>query len=166
MANSKHHKDHKQKLNQFKQQTMSNQKQSAIPKTHLVPHSEWQSTDKLEITGDQLERIDKALVAAYQAIQLAGKAYSEAVNMNITGGKAKIAYTWNNGEPATVEEVENYKAQIARIDELRKQQIAEAQQAKEAGLPDGERLPGATLLDATADSDPEQNTSSETKTSE
>ena len=104
-------------------------------KQFLVPETQWQSTDILEVRGDILQVLESQMVTAYKKIsealsefQKAGQALSYLMQYNIKSGKIALNYKWNNGEPATAEEVESYKSQM---EQLQKHQQEKQQHEKD-----------------------------------
>lgn len=141
MAKSKNHKDHKQKVNQFKNKIMAQNQAQKVEKTHLVPQPEWQSTENLDARGDLMEVMDQALVQVYSALQRAGQAFQAMIGENIKNNKVKIKYVWNDGSPASESEVSDYQK---HMDSIREMQQAQAKQQSAEGVK--EQQPGAALL--------------------
>lgn len=129
MATSNNRPGQKQKAAKFSEE----QKKKILnanaggEKTHLIPDVEWQSADTLELRGDVAEAIQNNLMAAYEALQRAGQAFQVMLNMSIQKGKAKLTYSWNNGEKPTEAEIEEFKQQMEQINTMRKQQLDQVQ---------------------------------------
>ena len=127
MSESKKNKDRSKKVEKFKEQAKKANAQAAIPRTHMLPQTEWQSTDILEMRGDIAEAFEIHMVKAFEALQAAGAAFQQLMAMNIQAGKVKISYIWNNGEIPTEEEVQQYK-QAVELMQKRREEFAKAQQ--------------------------------------
>jgi hypothetical protein len=127
MAASKVNKDRSKKVEKFKQEAKKAHAQQQTPKTHLIPHTEWQSDAALEARGDLAESFERNLVTAYEAIQRVGQAFQEMISLNINAGKVQLKYVWNNGEIPTDKEVEEYKAAMEVMQEARAKKMQEIQ---------------------------------------
>lgn len=136
-------KDKKQqKLQNFKNKAKKMAEQQKTPKTHLIPQTEWQSTDILDIRGDLLEALEKTLVGTFTKIQELNQEFNKAAKVmqmilstNIKAEKIKLKYKWNNGEDATPADVEKYESEMAKLQEQQKaqyeQMIAQQKQNQE-----------------------------------
>lgn len=119
-------KNHKEKAAAFSAAQKAKANHVQQPKTHLIPDVQWQSTDVLDLRGDVAEAIQNNLVAAYEALQKAGQAFQVLLSLNIQAGKAKLEYTWNNGEIPTEEELSSYKKQMDELQRLKAEQLKAA----------------------------------------
>jgi hypothetical protein len=166
MAKSRTNKNRKHKVQQFKHHQKKMEKQASIPKTHLVPQPEWQSDANLDMRGDILEAVEQQIMIGLDALQKCGQALQYLMAQNIKSGKINLSYVWNNGEPATEQEIAAYKEQLETVKAERNKQLLEQQEeiqrqanAAVTGLvgPDGQPI-GTTqsLTDA-----PEEETSRE-----
>lgn len=140
MAKSKVNPKRKKKLQQFKQKAKKMSEQKATPKTHVIPQTEWNSQDVLDVRGDILEALETQAVALYEGINsLQGQfqRLAQAMNLlmqdNIKKEKIKLTYKWNNGETLTDEELVGYQNQLKQIEEERKRQQDEYLKQLEAG---------------------------------
>jgi hypothetical protein len=129
-------KSRQNKTKAFKEKQVKQNTQQAIPKTHMIPQTEWQSTTVLDLRGDLAEQFEIQMVNAFQALQAAGSIFQQMIAANIEVGKVKLNYIWNNGEVPTEEEVVKYKA---AVEEMQRQRQAilkgePAQQQSETGL--------------------------------
>ena len=130
MAKTSNRPEQKQKAAQFSEEQKKKIKAAqAGEKTHLIPDVEWQSQDFLELRGDVAEAIQNNLMAAYEALQRAGQAFQVVLNMSIKAGKAKLTYSWNNGEKPTDEEIKNFQDQMNQLNEMKKKQLEDVQDA-------------------------------------
>jgi hypothetical protein len=130
MAKATNRPEQKQKAAQFSEEQKKKIKAAqAGEKTHLIPDVEWQSTDFLELRGDVAEAIQNNLMAAYEALKRAGQAFQVVLNMSIKSGKAKLTYSWNNGEKPTDEEIKNFQAQMEQLNQMKKKQLEDVQTA-------------------------------------
>jgi hypothetical protein len=120
-------KNHKEKAAAFSDAQKKKNAQASQPKTHLIPDVEWQSTDNLDLRGDVAEAIQNNLVVAFEALQKAGQAFQVLLNLNIKAGKAKLKYTWNNGEIPTDSELKEYQEQMNQLQALKAEQLKKAQ---------------------------------------
>lgn len=156
MAVSAKSKDRKSKVEAFKQQAKEQAKKEAIPKTHLIPLTEWGTTDVLDIRGDILEALENQMVLTYQALQKSaaeldqaqvnfqntGRVLQMIVQQNIKAEKIKVKYVWNNGEDATDQDVTDFQKQMEDLKELQQQKVdnlKSQENAAKTGLvgPDG-----------------------------
>jgi hypothetical protein len=166
MAQSKQSKDRANKKEEFKEKAKKEAAQAAIPKTHLIPETTWQTTDVLDLRGGLLEILEKQMVLTFEKIQQsiqvqeqiqaefakAGQVMQMIMGSNIKSGKIKLSYKWNNGEDATEEDVAKFKAQMEEISKKRIEQVEEFQKnsnAAKTGLvtPEGEPLGSTQSLD-------------------
>ena len=108
--------------------------QSGTPRTQLIPQTEWQSTENLDMRGDLAEAFEVELVKAYEALQRAGQAFQQFMSLNMQTGKIKISYIWNTGEIPTEKEVAEYKEALAYVQQERQKQIETLQGNIEKGL--------------------------------
>lgn len=122
----------KRKLNNFKNKAKKMAQQKATPKTHLIPSTEWQSNDLLELRGDLFEALEKNLIVTWDALQKANEGFGKVGQIiqmiaasNIKSGKVKLNYKWNNGEVATKEEVSQYEAKAKELHEAQQAQVAQ-----------------------------------------
>ena len=142
MAQSKN-KDRSDKAKAYGEKVKKQNAQSSIPKTNLIPQTEWQSTDILEVRGDMLESLEKNLTDAYNALKLAGQAYYTISQHNIQAGKMKLVYYWNNGEKATDEEVKVFTDKVQEIQRLKEQRENQMKEIlKNTPPPDSENATG------------------------
>ena len=109
------------KVEAFKENAKKAAAQAATPRTHLIPQTEWQSTDNLDMRGDIAEQFEVQMVKAFEALQLAGTAFQQMMALNIQSGKVKINYIWNTGEIPTEKEVTEYKAAMEYMQKQREQ---------------------------------------------
>jgi hypothetical protein len=166
MSQSKVEKDRKNKVQAFKAQAKEQAKQAGIPKTHLVPLTEWETTDILNLRGDLLEAMEQQFVLTYQNLASAEQMVAEAkkefqkaaqvmqmiMSTNIKAGKIRLKYSWNNGEDATEEDVKDYEAKMEKIREAQKKAFEDYQKqqnAEKTGLvgPDGQPVGTAQDLE-------------------
>lgn len=119
----------KRKLNNFKNKAKKMSAQKSIPKTHLIPETSWKSTDILDMRGDLFEGLEKTLIAAFEQLEKArqdlskcGKFLQMIASSNIENGKVVLSYKWNNGEPATAEEVTDYETKAADLQKAQRAQ--------------------------------------------
>lgn len=152
MPTSKTDKKRKDKKEAFKENAKKEAAQAAIPKTHLIPQTSWQTTDMLDLRGDLLEAFEKNMVLTYEALQQAQMNFSHAAQVlqmimstNVKSGKINLSYVWNNGEPASEEEVNSFKAKMEEINKLRQEQATKIKQeanSEKTGLvgPGGEPI--------------------------
>ena len=130
-------KSRQNKTKAFKEKQHKQNTQQAIPKTHMIPQTEWQSTTVLDLRGDLAEQFEIQMVNAFQALQAAGSIFQQMIAANIEVGKVKLNYIWNNGEVPTEEEVVKYKAAVEEMQRQRqamlKGETAEGQK-NETGL--------------------------------
>lgn len=133
MAESKKDKSRKAKVEKFKQEAQEKNIQKATPKTHLVPQTEYQSQDILELPGGALDAIQHNFTQAYQALQNLGQIFQQIVALNIQAEKIKLSYTWNNGEIATPAEIEKFQKDMEQLQKMRDKQAEELQKALESG---------------------------------
>lgn len=165
MAQSKKNPKRKKKVQNFKQKAKKMSEQQKTPKTHLVPQTEWNSKDVLELRGDLLEALEQLFVQTYEHLSAANSTFSKAgqviqmiMSNNIKNGKIKLTYKWNNGEDATPEDVAEFEAQMKQIREHQQNQAKQQQQlanAAKTGLvgPDGEPIGTTQDLSEPEDSD-------------
>lgn len=146
MAESKKNQSRQGKVDAFKQKAKEQSKQNKTPKTHLIPLTEWQSTDALELRGDLLEAMEQQFVLTFQSLQEARNILNETQNefqkaaqvlqmvmqQNIKAGKITLKYAWNNGEDATSEEVATFEKKMNELRELQKKQFEDAQKKENA----------------------------------
>jgi hypothetical protein len=125
-------------LNQFKNQSKKMNLQATTGKQFLVPETSWESNEELILPGHVLEAIEKNFVEQHKALAEAQAAFDKQARIlqvvfqkNIAVNKIKLQYKWNNGEVATTEEVEQFKADMAKVREHQQKQF-EAQQAAAA----------------------------------
>lgn len=123
----------KKKLQNFKQKAKKMAAQAKEPKTHLIPNTEWQSNDILDLRGDILEALEKTLIQTFEDIQRInqnfnniGRVMQLILSSNIKAGKVKLGYKWNNGEEATAADIAVYESQMAEVAAQQKQQVTEA----------------------------------------
>lgn len=166
MAESKTNKQRKGKVETFKEKAKEKAKQEAIPKTHLIPLTEWESTENLDLRGDLMDALEQQMVSTYQNLAQTRQLLDEAqrefqkaahvmqmiIQQNIKAGKVKLNYQWNNGEDASPEEVAEYETKMNELRDLQKKQFEQAQAEKNAmktGLvnPDGSPLGSTQNLD-------------------
>lgn len=178
MAESKTNKERKGKVEAFKEKAKEQAKQQAIPKSHLIPLTEWPSTENLDLRGDLMDALEQQMVATFQNLQQVRQLLNETQNefqkaahvmqmiiqQNIKAGKVKINYQWSNGEDATPEEVEQYEKEMQKIRDLQRKQFEEAQKQQNAaktglvgadGQPVGttQNLDGEEVTDGQPESD-------------
>lgn len=111
----------KKKVEQFKEGAKKAAQTAATPRTHLVPQTNWQSNDNLDMRGDLAEAFEVHMVKAFEALQAAGQAFQAMMALNIEAGKVKISYIWNTGEIPTEQEVTEYKAALEYMQKQREQ---------------------------------------------
>ena len=133
MATSKHRKNHKEKLQTFKQKskTMSTEKQiPQMPEIQSIPT--WAGDSKIEVTGKEWEAIQNGLTS----IQYAQQAAQAVMSRAIVEGVIKMDFEKLNPqtmqyEPMTDEEkaphLENFNTAIEKIK-------AAAKEAKESSI--------------------------------
>jgi len=159
MAQSRKDPKRKKKLQNFKQKSKKMSEQQQTPKTHLIPQTEWNSKETLDIRGDLMEALEKQFYLTYQHLQQANQEFEKIAQVmqmifstNIKTGKVKLKYSWNNGEPATDQEVKNYEAKIAEIRNAQQKQqedLLKQENALKTGLvgPGGEPIGSTQNLD-------------------
>lgn len=164
MAKSKTDPKRKKKLQNFKTKQKKMSEQQQVQKTHLVPETEWQSKDILDLRGDLLEALEQTYVETYKHLMAANESFSKGgqvmqmiLSTNIKAGKVKLNYRWNNGEAATEAEVKAWEDQMKALRAQQQQQVEEVlaqQNAQKTGLvaPDGRPIGTTQDLDA-----PEEN---------
>lgn len=124
MATAKNRPEQKQKAAKFSEAQKKNVRAAqADEKTHLIPDVEWQSTDFLELRGDVAEALQDNIMAAFESLKRAGQAFQVMLNMSIQAKKAKLTYSWNNGESATESEIEAFKEQMEAFGKQQKAQL-------------------------------------------
>jgi hypothetical protein len=160
MAQSRTNKKRKHKVQQFKNNQKKMEKQASIPKTHLVPQPEWQSNENLDMRGDILEALEQQIMIGLDALQKSGQALQYLMAQNIKSGKINLSYVWNNGEPATEQEIAAYKEQLEKVKAERNQQMLAQQEelqkqanAARTGLvgPDGQPIGTTQSLEEDTD---------------
>lgn len=156
MPTAKNRPGQKQKAAQFsEEQKKKIRAAQAGEKTHLIPDVEWQSADILELRGDVAEAIQNNLMAAYESLQRAGQAFQVMLNMSIQKGKAKLTYSWNNGEAASEADIKEFQAQMEQINKMKTDQLQKVQDviAQEKGEPktDLVTVDGAPLTEENLD---------------
>lgn len=119
MAESKKDKTRAKKAEKFKQEAKKAAAIAAVPKTHLVPQTEWQSNDNLDCPGHVAEAFEVEMVKAFEALQRAGAAFQELMRVNLESKKVKITYIWNNGEVPTPDEVTKWEAHVKNLQQQR-----------------------------------------------
>ena len=166
MSNSKQNPDRKSKVQAFQAKAKQENQQQQTPKTHLVPYTEWQSTEILELRGDLLQALEDQYVLTFQALidarnQLAaaGENFQKSAHIiqmimqhNIKLDKVKLKYTWNNGETPTEVEIKEYTEKIEQIRDLQKKKFEEAkaqENASKTGLVGVNGQPIGTSQDLT-----------------
>jgi len=142
MSASKQEKERKSKAQTFKERAKEQAKQAKIPKSYLVPLTEWDSTQVLDLRGDLLDALEQQFVSTYQELQQA-KGYlqnaeqefqkaAHVVQMimqaNIKAGKVRVKYSWNNGEDATEQDIKEFEAKMQEIRDKQQKEF-EAHQA-------------------------------------
>lgn len=127
MATSKKDKSRANKVEKFKEGAKKEAAFANTPRTHLIPQTEWQSTDTLDMRGDLAQHFEIELVKAYEAVQKVGQIFSEMMSLNMGTGKVKLTYIWNNGEKPTEKEVEDYKLAVQFMQQERQKQMNEIQ---------------------------------------
>jgi hypothetical protein len=168
MSVSKKDPSRKEKLNAFKEQAKKQAQQQSIPKNQLIPTTDWNDDETLEIPGNFLKALEQYMVGTYQNLTEArsmlnaaqaeftnaGRIMQSIIGRNIDAGKISLDYVWNNGEDATPEEVAEYQKQLAQLQELQKQKSAEAQKLQNAaktGLVTSEGEPLGSTQDLDSD---------------
>jgi hypothetical protein len=121
MANSKKDKTRANKAEKFKENAKKAAAQAAIPKHHLIPQTEWKTTDVLDLRGDLAEAFEIHMVKAFESLQAAGETFRQLMSLNIQAGKVKITYIWNNGEIPTEKEVQEYQKAMDMMQKQREQ---------------------------------------------
>jgi hypothetical protein len=133
MAESKKDKTRSKKAENFKKEAQKAAVQAGVPRTHMLPQTEWRSTDNLELRGDLAEGFEIQLVRAFEALQAAGQIFQQLMALNIQSGIVKINYIWNDGSIPTEKELADYKAAMDFAQKQREQfQQAAAGQADQA----------------------------------
>jgi hypothetical protein len=163
MAVSRKRKKGEQNLKKFKEKTKKMQEQKSQQKQYLVPVPQWQSTENLDLRGDMLEALDNTLQEtfghlnqAFQAFNKVGSIMQAVVATNVKSNKITLKYEWNNGEPATEQEVAEFQSKMKEVQEAHKRQVEEQlqmQNAQKTGLTDAIGNPIGTTqnLDETSD---------------
>lgn len=118
----------KKKVEKFKEEAKKQAAVAAQPRTHMVPQTEWQSKDNLDLRGDLAEALENQLVAAYQALTNAGQIFSQFMQANIASGKAKVTYIWNTGEIPTPEEQQKWVETMEMVQKQREAQLKAMQE--------------------------------------
>lgn len=151
MSESKTNKDRKAKVDAFKEKAKEAAQQQSIPKTHLIPITDWKSTELLDFRGDLMDAMEQQLMLTFQSLQEARQLLNQTqaefqkaahvmqmvIQTNIKAGKIKLSYQWNNGEDASAEEVAKYEEKMNELRELQRKNFEAAQQqenAKKTGL--------------------------------
>ncbi len=146
MPSSKKDKSRKKNLLKFKQTAKKMSEQNQIPKSHLIPTTQWETTDILDVRGDVLEALENSLVETFGQLQKLnndmqrlGNVIQVLIKDNVDKGKIKLSYVWNNGETATEEDVLEFKKKMeefnkAKEDSVKQQKIQ--QNAAKTGLVD------------------------------
>jgi hypothetical protein len=170
MSASKTNKERKGKVEAFKEKAKEQAKQQAVPKTHLIPLTEWPSTENLDLRGDLMDALEQQMVATYQNLAQARQLLNETQNefqkaahvlqmiiqQNIKAGKIKLNYQWNNGEDATPEEVTQYETEMQKLRDLQRKQFEESQKQQNAaktGLVGADGQPVGTTQSLEEDED-------------
>lgn len=131
-------KNRKEQVQNFKNKKMEQNKQSEKkeqPKRQLIPSPEWNNTDFLEMRGDLLQALDMSLTEAFEAgnqmlhsLQRAGQVIQMMIGHNIKQGKMELKYVWsNNGDYATDKEVEQFKAELDKLNKQREELLKTAE---------------------------------------
>lgn len=155
-------KTRKDKVEKFKDNAKQQAAQAAIPKTHLIPQTNWNTTDVLDLRGDLLEALEKQMVLVYQNLQAANDEFNKAAQVmqmimstNVKSGKINLTYSWNNGEKATEQEVEDFKAKMKEIQELRNKQVQDLKRTENAAKTGLVAADGSTPIGSTQNLDEE-----------
>jgi len=127
MATSKKDKSRTKKTEKFKEEAKKANAIASQPRTHMVPQTEWQSGEMLDLRGDLAEGFELSMVKAYEALQQAGSIFQQFMAMNIQSGKAKVTYIWNTGAIPTDKELSDWKAGMELMQKKRETQMAELQ---------------------------------------
>lgn len=167
MAETKKNPDRKGKVDAFKEQA----KQKAAPaakveREYLIPVTDWQSTEVLELRGDLLEALEQKFLETYQGLnaakqvldqtfnrfQQAASAMQMIIQSNVKGGKINLSYKWNDGSDATPAEVEKFEKELEAVKEKQINAYNEYQaslNANKTGLvaPDGRPIGTTQNLD-------------------
>lgn len=146
MAQSKLEKERKEKRSEFKETAKKEAAQKAIPKTHLIPQTNWESTDNLDLRGDLLEALEEQMLLTFQNLResqkyldISGEHFNKTARVvqaimqtNVKAGKVKLTYEWNNGEVASEEDVATYEARVAQLREEQLKQVEKIQSQNNA----------------------------------
>lgn len=133
MAKSKTDKSRKNKAEKFKESVQEKNAQRAVPKTHMVPQTVYESNDILDLPGGALDAIQQNFAQAFQAMQNIGQIFQQVLAINIQSEKIKLEYTWNNGEQATPAEIEKFQKDMQKLEQMRNEQAEELQKALKDG---------------------------------
>jgi len=146
MSASKVEKARKDKVQAFKQQAKEKAKQAGTPKTHLLPLTEWNTTDVLDLGGDLAEALEQQFVLTWQTLsecehnlnvaknefQKAAHILQMVMQRNIKAGKVKLKYSWNNGEDATEAEVKEFQAKLEELQAKQREAFEKAKAEEQA----------------------------------
>lgn len=158
MAESKTDKSRNSKVDSFKQRAKEEAKKAKIQKTHLMPLTEWEATEVLDLRGDLLEAMEQQFIAVWQNLahakhlvdqaqgefQKAAHVMQMIIKKNVDAGKIKMKYMWNNGDDATEADIAKFEADLERLreeqaqkrdEELNEQEkVIQLQNAAKTGL--------------------------------
>ena len=134
MATSKTTPSRQGKAKAFSQKEQAQaHKRSEQPRTQIVPSTQWESNETLDLRGDLLEGLNKIVEVLYSALQQFGMIYQQIIATNVQSdanpeGKIKFTYTWNNGEKVSDQDLEIFKRKMGQIQALRQKQASEVEQ--------------------------------------
>lgn len=176
MAESRTNNDRKHKVDAFKQKEKQAAKQEARPRTYLIPNTTWESKENLDFRGDLADAMEHQMMLTFQALQESKRQLNEAaqefqkmahvmqmiIQQNIKAGKIKLNYVWDNGDPATDEDVATYESKMNELRELQKKAFEEnrkKENGEKTGLVglDGQPIGTTQSLDENLDQEEEKN---------
>lgn len=153
MAESRKNPDRKKNVDAFKA-TQKDQPKQKEKREHLVPMTKWETTDILDLRGDLFEALENQLLETFVNLQQAQEAFQKAAQVmqmiiqhNIKKDKIKLEYQWNNGDPASEQDVAEFQAKLKEIQALREKQYEEVKKqinASKTGLVGANGEPIAT----------------------
>lgn len=122
------------KVDKFKEQAKKTASKGNVQRTHMIPQTEWQSDENLDLRGDLAEAFEVNIVKAYESIQKCGQIFSQIIGANVQTNKVKVNYIWNTGEVPTPQEVEEWKQTMKFMQEERQKEIEKLQQKIETNV--------------------------------
>jgi len=178
MAESKRNADRKANREAFKAIAKQEAEIGKKPeKAYLIPITEWETTELLELRGDLLEALEQKFVLTYQKLaalrqgineafddfQGAASALQMVIQSNVKNGKVKLSYKWNTGEEATAREIKEFETKMEEVKKAQQEAYENYQRnlnAEKTGLVSPEGAPIGTTQnldgDATLESEEEE----------